>query len=67
MSAQKEQSAEQTGKEPGVKSGGGPAQKPTAHSDDDRSALPERGDQSRKQAPSDRPGKQPGEGEPPVG
>jgi hypothetical protein len=66
MSVHKEQSAEQTGKEPGAKSGG-PAQKPTAHSDDDRSALPERCDQSRKQAPSDRPGKKPGEGEPPVG
>jgi hypothetical protein len=42
-------------------------QQPTTHSDDHRSAMPERDDKSRKQAPSDRPGKAPGEGEPSVG
>lgn len=40
---------------------------PPKHSDDQRSAMPERDDKDRKQAPSDRPGKQPGEGETPVG
>ncbi|WP_321895501.1 hypothetical protein [Paraburkholderia heleia] len=42
-------------------------QKPTGHSDDKRSAMPERDDKSRKQSPADRPGKQSGEGEPSVG
>ncbi|MEM5424234.1 MULTISPECIES: hypothetical protein [Paraburkholderia] len=42
-------------------------QKPTEHSDDQRSAMPERDDKSRKQSPADRPGKQSGEGEPSVG
>lgn len=42
-------------------------QKPTEHSDDKRSAMPERDDKSRKQSPADRPGKQSGEGEPSVG
>lgn len=41
--------------------------KPPTHSDDSRSALPERDDKGRRQAPSDRPGKKPGEGEPSVG
>jgi len=41
--------------------------KPASHSDDERSRMPERGDQSREQSPADRPGKKPGEGEPPVG
>jgi hypothetical protein len=41
-------------------------QKP-AHSDNEKSKMPERNDEARKQAPSDRPGKMPGEGEPPVG
>ncbi|QGZ65149.1 hypothetical protein [Paraburkholderia acidisoli] len=40
---------------------------PPKHSDDQRSAMPERDDKDRKQAPSDRPGKQSGEGETPVG
>jgi len=44
-----------------------PAPKPATHSDDPRSAMPERDDKHRKQAPSDQPGKKPGEGEPPVG
>ncbi|WP_322028367.1 hypothetical protein [Paraburkholderia sp. J76] len=42
-------------------------QKHTEHSDDQRSAMPERDDDSRKQSPADRPGKQSGEGEPSVG
>ncbi|MFT4070080.1 hypothetical protein [Paraburkholderia sp.] len=37
-----------------------------AHSDDARSKMPERGDESRQQSPADRPGKKPGEGEPSV-
>jgi hypothetical protein len=41
--------------------------KPAAHNDDARSRMPERGDKSRDQSPADRPGKQPGEGEPSVG
>ncbi|WP_233887527.1 hypothetical protein [Paraburkholderia flagellata] len=41
--------------------------KHTEHSDDQRSAMPERDDKSRKQSPADRPGKQSGEGEPSVG
>ncbi|MCP3722664.1 hypothetical protein M3I53_05875 [Paraburkholderia sp. CNPSo 3272] len=44
-----------------------PQQKHTEHSDDKRSAMPERDDKSREQSPADRPGKQSGEGEPPVG
>ncbi|MEX3950820.1 hypothetical protein AB4Y40_24060 [Paraburkholderia sp. EG287B] len=44
-----------------------PQQKHTEHSDDQRSAMPERDDKSRKQSPADRPGKQSGEGEPSVG
>ena len=38
-----------------------------AHSDNEKSKMPERDDEGRKQAPSDRPGKKDGEGEPPVG
>jgi hypothetical protein len=41
--------------------------KPAVHNDDGRSRMPERGDKSRDQSPADRPGKQPGEGEPSVG
>ena len=41
--------------------------KPAEHNDDARSRMPERGDKSREQSPADRPGKRPGEGEPPVG
>ncbi|HEY3596624.1 MAG TPA: hypothetical protein VGL08_03775 [Paraburkholderia sp.] len=41
--------------------------KPPTHSDNEKSKMPERPDEGRKQAPSDRPGKKPGEGEPPVG
>jgi len=48
-------------------SNGAPAPKPAEHSDDSRSAMPERDDKHRKQAPSDQPGKKPGEGEPSVG
>jgi hypothetical protein len=40
---------------------------PPAHSDNEKSKMPERHDEGRKQAPSDKPGKKPGEGEPPVG
>ncbi|MBN3858846.1 MULTISPECIES: hypothetical protein [unclassified Paraburkholderia] len=41
--------------------------KPAQHNDDERSKMPERHDEGRKQSPADRPGKQPGEGETPVG
>jgi hypothetical protein len=37
------------------------------HSDNEKSKMPERHDDDRKQAPHDRPGKKPGEGETPVG
>jgi hypothetical protein len=40
---------------------------PAEHSDNEKSKLPERDDEGRKQAPNDRPGKQTGEGETPVG
>ncbi|HEX8829426.1 MAG TPA: hypothetical protein VF778_15085 [Xanthobacteraceae bacterium] len=40
---------------------------PAEHSDNEKSKLPERDDENRKQAPNDRPGKQTGEGEAPVG
>lgn len=40
---------------------------PAAHSDNEKSKLPKRDDEGRDQAPSDNPGKKPGEGEPPVG
>jgi hypothetical protein len=39
----------------------------TAHSDNEKSKMPERHDENRKQSPSDRPGKKSGEGEPSVG
>jgi hypothetical protein len=41
--------------------------KPVEHSDDQRSRMPERHDEARKQSPADKPGKKPGDGEPPVG
>jgi hypothetical protein len=41
--------------------------KPVEHSDNEKSKLPERDDEGRKQGPNDRPGKQSGEGEAPVG
>ncbi|POR50204.1 hypothetical protein B0G62_109112 [Paraburkholderia eburnea] len=41
--------------------------KPAQHNDDERSKMPERHDEGRKQSPADRPGKQSGEGETPVG
>jgi hypothetical protein len=41
--------------------------KPAEHSDNEASKMPERDDEHRKQAPSDQPGKKPGEGEPDVG
>lgn len=41
--------------------------KPAEHSDNEKSKLPERDDEGRKQAPHDNPGKKPGEGEAPVG
>ncbi|KMQ72779.1 hypothetical protein BPMI_01144c [Candidatus Burkholderia pumila] len=41
--------------------------KPAEHSDNEKSKLPERGDENRKQAPPDQPGKKPGEDEAPVG
>ena len=40
---------------------------PAEHSDNEKSKLPERDDDNRKQGPNDRPGKQSGEGEAPVG
>ncbi|WP_200945670.1 hypothetical protein [Burkholderia sp. Leaf177] len=40
---------------------------PAEHSDNEASKMPERDDEHRKQAPSDQPGKKPGEGEPDVG
>jgi hypothetical protein len=40
---------------------------PAEHSDNEKSKLPERDDEGRKQGPNDRPGKQTGEGETPVG
>lgn len=40
---------------------------PVRHGDSEKSSLPERHDSGRKQAPHDHPGRQPGEGEPPVG
>jgi hypothetical protein len=39
---------------------------PAVHSDNAKSKMPERHDENRKQSPADRPGKQPGEGEPSV-
>jgi hypothetical protein len=39
---------------------------PVAHSDNEKSKLPERHDEGRNQSPADRPGKKPGEGEPSV-
>lgn len=39
---------------------------PVSHSDNEKSKLPERRDEGRKQSPADRPGKKPGEGEPSV-
>ena len=41
--------------------------KPAQHNDDTRSRMPERHDEGRKQSPADKPGRQPGEGETPVG
>jgi hypothetical protein len=41
--------------------------KPARHIDDQRSQMPERRDDARKQSPADMPGKKPDEGEPPVG
>jgi len=41
--------------------------KPVKHSDNEASKMPDRADDDRKQAPSDKPGKKPGEGEPEVG
>ncbi|WP_250537949.1 MULTISPECIES: hypothetical protein [unclassified Caballeronia] len=41
--------------------------KAAEHSDNEKSKLPEREDENRKQGPNDRPGKQTGEGEAPVG
>ncbi len=37
------------------------------HNDTEKSKLPDRGDENRKQAPNDRPGHKSGEGETPVG
>ena len=39
---------------------------PVSHSDNEKSKLPERDDETRQQSPADRPGKKPGEGEPSV-
>jgi hypothetical protein len=41
--------------------------KPVEHSDNEASKMPDRADDNRKQAPNDKPGKKPGEGEPEVG
>ncbi|MCC8391580.1 hypothetical protein LJ656_03185 [Paraburkholderia sp. MMS20-SJTR3] len=55
-------------KNPGGKSTEDLAHPPHAvHSDNPKSKMPERADDERKQSPADRPGKQSGEGEPPVG
>jgi hypothetical protein len=40
---------------------------PAEHSDTEKSRMPERHDEGRKQSPADKPGKKPGEGETPVG
>jgi hypothetical protein len=40
--------------------------KPAIHNDNEKSKMPERNDEGRKQSPADRPGKKPGEGEPSV-
>jgi hypothetical protein len=40
---------------------------PAKHNDDERSRMPARDDKARKQSPADKPGKNPGEGETPVG
>jgi len=40
---------------------------PAEHSGNEASKMPDRDDDQRKQAPSDQPGKKPGEGEPDVG
>ena len=51
-----------------IRAASGPeSEKPAEHSDNEKSKLPERGDEDRKQGPNDRPGKQSGEGEAPVG
>ncbi|CAH2789949.1 MAG: FIG00454714: hypothetical protein [uncultured Paraburkholderia sp.] len=39
---------------------------PAVHSDNEKSKLPERSDEGRKQSPADHPGKNPGEDEPSV-
>lgn len=39
---------------------------PAKHSDNQKSSMPERHDETRKQGPNDKPGKTPGEGEPSV-
>jgi hypothetical protein len=36
------------------------------HSDNEKSKLPDRHDETRNQSPADHPGKKPGEGEPSV-
>lgn len=41
--------------------------KPVKHNDNEKSRMPQRHDEHRDQAPHDKPGKQPGEGETPVG
>ncbi|KMY84986.1 hypothetical protein BUMB_04508 [Candidatus Paraburkholderia calva] len=43
------------------------AAQPAKHNDNEKSKLPERDDEGRKQGPNDQPGKQTGEGEAPVG
>jgi hypothetical protein len=40
---------------------------PAKHGDNEKSRMPERGDEARKQSPADQPGKTPGEGETSVG
>ena len=37
------------------------------HSDNEKSRMPERHEDANRSSPADRPGKQTGEGEPPVG
>lgn len=41
--------------------------KPAQHNDNEKSRMPDRGDAERKQSPADKPGRNPGEGETPVG
>jgi hypothetical protein len=62
MSSEKQRAAATTGPGTDVEH-----PKHPTHSDNGKSKMPERDDHDRKQSPSDRPAKKPGEGEPSVG